>query len=115
MEHSRWLLDGHLHIAPSNRPLRGSPPLGKARGIINDLIFLIKPKGGCQLKQAWGGGGVLKTAFVKSSIDKSSNTGLLYASNIFLTLHSSQIRERATLNLVGPPPFLRVITSTKSK
>ena len=96
----------------TTRPLRGSPPLGKAQGIINDLIFVIKPREDCQLKQAGGEG---EEFFIQNSIDKSTYTALLYASNIFLTLHSSQIRERAALNLVGRPPFLRVITSTKSK
>ena len=42
----------------TTRPLRGSPPLGKAQGIINDLIFVIKPREDCQLKQ--GGGGVFE-------------------------------------------------------
>ena len=38
----------------TTRPLRGSPPLGKAQGIINDLIFVIKPREDCQLKQGGG-------------------------------------------------------------
>ena len=42
----------------TTRPLRGSPPLGKAQGIINDLIFVIKPREDCQLKQ--GGGRVFE-------------------------------------------------------
>ena len=78
-----WDRPMYPHIARilTTRPLRGSPPLGKAQGIINDLIFVIKPREDCQLKQA---GGV--DFFIQKKFEDTSGIGYVTNYRLYFCL-----------------------------
>ena len=97
-------LSSYCPSSTTTRPLRGCPPLGKAQGIINDLIFVIKPREDCQLKEARGGRGV--DFLIQKSIDKRTYTALLLRQQYIFNVTFESNKRESGPKPGRPSPFL---------